>query len=103
MWIYAFSQLGSKNKRHRKLPCGAVVVSRTVKLAAEADAAHRYMKRYGRPHPTWGIGSLETRANALGAAGVAFDLADPQILASLALLAHSLATRNLALPPAPPV
>ena len=38
--LYAFSQLGSKNKRHRKLPCGAVVVSITVNLAAEADAAH---------------------------------------------------------------
>jgi hypothetical protein len=74
---------------------------------AEADAAHRYMKRFGRPHPHWGIGSLETRANNLRAATapIAFDLADGRILAALALLAQALANhrRNLALPRRHPI
>ena len=54
--IYAFSQLGSKNKRHRKLPCGAVVVSITVNLSAEADAAHS-------THHRLRVDLLETRWN----------------------------------------
>lgn len=34
------------------------------RLIAEADAAHRYAKRLGRPHPAWGNGSLMARAMA---------------------------------------
>ena len=34
------------------------------RLIAQADAAHRYAKRHGRPHPTWGNGSLMARAMA---------------------------------------
>lgn len=34
------------------------------RLIAQADAAHRYTKRYGRPHPLWGNGSLMARAMA---------------------------------------
>lgn len=34
------------------------------RLIAEADAAHRYAKRHGRPHPLWGNGSLMARAMA---------------------------------------
>ena len=34
------------------------------RLIAEADAAHRYAKRHGRPHPRWGNGSLMARAMA---------------------------------------
>lgn len=31
------------------------------RLLAEANAAHRYMRRFGRPHPRWGNGSLMSR------------------------------------------
>ena len=31
----------------------------------QADAAHRFFKRYSRPHPKWGNGSLMARANLL--------------------------------------
>lgn len=34
------------------------------RLIAQADAAHRYAKRHGRPHPRWGNGSLMARAMA---------------------------------------
>lgn len=33
----------------------------------EAHAAHRYMRRFGRPHPRWGTGSLMARVLAEGA------------------------------------
>lgn len=33
-------------------------------MLAEAHAAHSYFKRFGRPHPRWGDGSLLTRALA---------------------------------------
>lgn len=73
------------------------------RLIAEADAAHRYMKRYGRAHPHWGIGSVESRANGMVpiAQRAGIDLGDGRILAALALLAGALAQRraNLALPP----
>lgn len=36
------------------------------RLLTEADAAHRYAKRFGRAHPDWGNGSLMARANLLG-------------------------------------
>jgi len=36
------------------------------RLLAEAHAAHHYMRRFGRPHPSWGNGSLMTRALADG-------------------------------------
>lgn len=36
------------------------------RLVAEADAAHRYGKRIGRPHPLWGNGSLMARARSGG-------------------------------------
>lgn len=32
-----------------------------VQAVAEAHAAHRYMRRFGRPHPRWGNGSLMSR------------------------------------------
>lgn len=32
------------------------------RLLYEAHAAHHYMRRFGRPHPRWGNGSLMTRA-----------------------------------------
>ena len=56
------------------------------RLLAEAHAAHRYSRRFGRPHPLWGDGSLMARV-----------LAEPQApargpldLAALAAVATSL-------------
>ena len=36
------------------------------RLLAEAHAAHRYFRRFGRPHPRWGNGSLMGRALPIG-------------------------------------
>lgn len=67
------------------------------RLIAEADAAHRYMKHYGRAHPQWGIGSLEARARGQCAAPLmCFDLADARILHALAVLAVTLPCRTRA-------
>jgi hypothetical protein len=64
-------------------------------LIAEADAAHRYMKRYGRAHPQWGIGTLEARARGQCAAPLpVFDLGDARILDALAVLAAALLSRT---------
>jgi hypothetical protein len=64
------------------------------RLIAEADAAHRYMKRYGRSHPQWGIGTLEARARGqCPAQQVCFDLGDARILDALAVLAATLPCR----------
>lgn len=35
------------------------------RLLAEAHAAHAYAKRFAKPHPAWGNGSLMARALAL--------------------------------------
>lgn len=32
-------------------------------MIEQADAAHDYQKRLGKPHPAWGNGSLMARAN----------------------------------------
>ena len=32
------------------------------RMLTEAHAAHHYMRRFGRPHPRWGNGSLMARA-----------------------------------------
>lgn len=55
------------------------------RLLVEAHAAHHYMRRFGRPHPRWGNGSLMTRALA--------DCADrlPLCYASLAVMAAAVA------------
>lgn len=76
------------------------------RLIAEADAAHRYAKRLGRPHPQWGMGSLEARAQALPfGQAIGFDLGDIRLLSALAVLAQALVRRkgSLALPPKPPI
>ncbi len=76
------------------------------RLITEADAAHRYMKRFARPHPNWGTGSIETRANALKSGpNIGFDLGDTRILAALTLMSKTLAQRKaaLALPIKPPM
>lgn len=62
------------------------------RLIAESHAAHHYHRRFGRPHPRWGNGSLMTRALADGSAAEA-----PLCLASLATIAmavHRFRTGN---------
>lgn len=62
------------------------------RLIAEAHAAHHYHRRFGRPHPRWGNGSLMTRALADSLAPEA-----PLCLASLATVAslvHHFRTAN---------
>ena len=63
------------------------------KILTEADAAHRYFKRFHRPHPRWGDGSLITRA--LGAPQrVAPDLSRSDFLIVLAQMTRALAHRK---------
>jgi len=65
-------------------------------LIRQADAAHRYMKRMGRPHPMWGNGSLESRAGGLGFAQ-GLDLGQSAHLAAMAQVASALAARKMGL------
>ena len=58
----------------------------------QADAAHRYTKRFGRPHPIWGNGSLMARARAFSAG--AANHGSEAFLSSLAALAAELAARK---------
>ena len=60
------------------------------KIVTEADAAHRYFKRFGRPHLLWGDGSLLTRALA-SPRRIAPDLADSDFLHLFALMTLALA------------
>lgn len=55
-------------------------------LVHESHAAHHYMRRFGRPHPRWGNGSLMTRALSEGAAPHA-----PLCLDALAVTASAVA------------
>ena len=55
------------------------------RLLTEAHAAHHYMRRFGRPHPRWGNGSLMTRALADG------PRAAPLCYFSLAVMADAVA------------
>lgn len=61
-------------------------------LLDKADAAHRYAKRFGRPHPIWGNGSLMARALAFGTG--ATNHGSEAFLSSLAALAAELAARK---------
>lgn len=56
------------------------------RLLAEAHAAHSYAKRFAKPHPDWGNGSLMARALAvLPRSGGSTDFAAmAEILAALA-------------------
>lgn len=58
------------------------------RLLQEAHAAHRYMRRMGRPHPLWGDGSLMARALAAGSGAVPRGGID---FAALAVVAATLA------------
>lgn len=81
--------------------------ARAQALIAQADAAHRYAKRFGRPHPIWGLGTLQALALAQTpspagpkwAAG--FDLGDLRILHGLIAVLQALAARKGAAPALP--
>ncbi len=63
------------------------------RLICEADAAHRYVKRFGRAHLAWGMGDLQSRARAhLPLA--AQNLSEAPSLQALAVLAQALAQRK---------
>ncbi|MES2433419.1 MAG: hypothetical protein V4586_06285 [Pseudomonadota bacterium] len=63
------------------------------RLADQADAAHRYAKRFGRAHPTWGNGSLMARA--LAETGPRHSPChSARFLQALALVADQLASRK---------
>lgn len=62
-------------------------------LLDQADAAHRYAKRFGRAHPQWGNGSLMARA--LAETGPRHNpLHSARFLSALALVAGQLASRK---------
>ena len=72
-------------------------------ILAQSHAAHAYFKRFGRPHPIWGDGSLLTRA-------LAFDhrappnLSDAGFLSALAQMTRACAAYKRVIlqhPPAP--
>lgn len=74
-------------------PDGAGPLAR--RLIHEAHAAHKYAKRFGRPHPLWGSGSLMARALAadMPASDARFDLH------ALIVVAQSLLQFRKATPP----
>ena len=63
------------------------------RLLAEAHAAHRYFRRFGRPHPQWGNGSLMGRTLPMAARLLA-DWTPPGAQA-MALACNALATWRL--------
>ncbi|MEO5615888.1 MAG: hypothetical protein ABIR04_13330 [Cypionkella sp.] len=68
----------------------AVLINR---LLDQADAAHRYSKRFGRAHPQWGNGSLMARA--LAEPGPRHNpLHSTGFLSALALVSGQLASRK---------
>ena len=64
-------------------------------LIDQADAAHRYAKRFGRAHPLWGNGSLMARALAETANRRVAQNSEG-FLSALALVAHTLSQRKRA-------
>lgn len=63
------------------------------RLLDQADAAHRYAKRFGRAHPAWGNGSLMARA--LAEAGPRHKTQySSGFLSALAIVAAQLANRK---------
>ena len=68
------------------------------RLLDQADAAHRYAKRFGRAHPAWGNGSLMARA--LAETGPRHPTPHSAgFLQALALVATQLANRKCRLQP----
>ena len=71
------------------------------RLLDEAHAAHRYMRRFGRPHPRWGGGSLMARALADGPPAQA---GRDGFLRALAMLCEAILERpRLSVPSVPDV
>ncbi|OYU39209.1 MAG: hypothetical protein CFE33_12435 [Pseudorhodobacter sp. PARRP1] len=65
------------------------------RLLDQADAAHRYAKRFGRAHPLWGNGSLMARA--LAETGCRHPQThSAQFLSALAMVADHLSARKRA-------
>lgn len=64
------------------------------RLICEADAAHRYHKRFGLPHPAWGNGSLMARALAEPPPQLAVSASSAAFLSALGLVAQLLAARK---------
>lgn len=75
--------------------CGdaAVLQKNARQLLAEADAAHRYSKRFARPHPLWGNGSLMARAMAQPVSTAA-NFSDPDYLAAFVAVTSALAAHR---------
>ncbi len=69
-------------------------------LLAEAHAADRYVRRFGRPHPRWGDGSLMAAARARTRTP-APPPAAPELREALATLLAALASRRAAVHPQP--
>lgn len=65
------------------------------RLISQADAAHRYAKRYGRAHPLWGNGSLMARA-LLDRPAKIWPHSSAPFLHALSLITQTLAARKLA-------
>ena len=61
------------------------------RLLEEADAAHRYHRRFGRAHPRWGTGSIMARAGQAGPLPPAPPLSDPDWCDCLAVVLLELA------------
>lgn len=64
-------------------------------MLAQSHAAHAYFKRFGRPHPFWGDGSLLTRALAFDHRATP-NLSDARFLAALAQMTRACATHKAA-------
>lgn len=62
-------------------------------ILAQSHAAHAYFKRFGRPHPHWGDGSLLTRALACDHRAPP-NLSDAGFLAALAQMTHACAAHK---------
>jgi hypothetical protein len=65
-----------------------------MRLLGQADAAHRFFKRFGHPHPIWGNGSLLSRAKAERTA-IPVNLSSPAYLTALQRVAEGLALRRV--------
>ena len=61
------------------------------RLLAQTQAADRFSRRFGRPHPLWGNGSLQSRALADPSAPPP---EDHHFWASLSLVAAAIAARR---------
>jgi serine O-acetyltransferase len=76
--------------------CGAPVADQwtsACRLIDQAHAAHRYARRFHRPHPRWGDGSLMARAMADAVPVTRAPWSAP-MLQSLSIICHAVRTRR---------